>query len=317
MIKRRKQMDNKQKNHNDTLLMALKVVNFISGSSLEEADLKHHRKVMERAGKLAAPKNDIEVKPFSVGSLKCEEISPEFAHNPNFAVLYAHGGGYVTGKLDYARNLAAKIALATGFTTISFKYRLAPEHPYPAAFDDAVTIWDYLTSGKFPPENIFIAGDSAGGNLALCLTQKLLADKNPLPRGLLLFSPWTDMTGTASSYEIYKDKDPILTREYVLGAAKAYMGERYAPEDPLFSPLFGELKGLPPVYIMAGRNEILLDDSLRLKEKITAEGGRAVLDIEEGGWHVYQQMPLPIATQAMKRLAAYVASEITEINQNM
>ncbi|MCR5585512.1 MAG: alpha/beta hydrolase [Lachnospiraceae bacterium] len=271
---------------------------------------------MERAGKLAAPKNDITVKPFSVGSLKCEAISPEFAHNPNFAVLYAHGGGYVTGKLDYARNLAAKIALATGFTTISFKYRLAPEHPYPAAFDDAMAVWEHLTSGKFQPENIFIAGDSAGGNLALCLAQKLLADKKPLPRGLLLFSPWTDMTGTAPSYEIYKDRDPILTKDYVMGAAKAYMGERFAPEDPIFSPLFGELKGLPPVYIMAGRNEILLDDSIRLKEKIASEGGKVALDIEEGGWHVYQQMPLPFATQAMKRLAAYVTSEIKEVNQN-
>ncbi len=305
-------MENKQKNHNDTLLMALKVVNFISGSSLDSNDLNRHRRLMERAGRLTAPKNDLNVKPFTVKDLRCERITPEFAHNPNYCILYAHGGGYVTGKLNYARILASKFALATGFTTYSFNYRLAPEHPYPAAFDDAMALWDHLVSTKFSPDRIFIAGDSAGGNLALCLTQKLLSENRPLPCGLLLLSPWTDMTGNAASYSAYRDKDPILTKDYVLGAAKAYMGERNDPENPLFSPLFGQLKGLPPVYIMAGRNEILLDDSLRLKEGITKEGGRATLDIEENGWHVYQQMPLPMATQAMKRLSAYVSAEIKE-----
>ncbi len=292
--------------------MALKVVNFISGNSLNAEDLKRHRNLMERAGRLTAPKNDLEVKPFTVKDIKCERITPEFAHNPNYAILYAHGGGYVTGKLNYARLLASKFALATGFTTYSFGYRLAPECPYPAAFDDAMAVWDHLTSGKYAPDRIFIAGDSAGGNLALCLAQKLLSENRPLPKGLLLLSPWTDMTGTSSSYETYKDKDPILTKEYVMGASKAYMGDRNDPKDPSFSPLFGELKGLPPVYIMVGRNEILLDDSLRLRERIEEEGGKAVLDIEEGGWHVYQQMPLPMATQAMKRLSAYVSAEIRE-----
>lgn len=314
-------MDNKDikkqqgfKNLNDTMLKALKVVNFISGSSLEEEDLKRHRRVMERAGRLAAPKNDINIRPFTVNGIKCEAVSPELAHNPNYAVLYAHGGGYVTGKLDYARILASKFALATGFTTYSINYRLAPEHPYPAALNDCMAVWDHLVEKTYAPDHIFIAGDSAGGNLALCLTQKLLSENRPVPRGLLLFSPWTDMTGTATSYEIYKEKDPILTKDYVLGAAKAYIGDNKDPKDPAFSPLFGQLNGLPPVFIMAGRNEILLDDSVRLKDRITEEGGRAVLDIDENGWHVYQQMPLPLAAQAMKRLAAYVTQEIRENN---
>ncbi|MCR5824290.1 MAG: alpha/beta hydrolase [Lachnospiraceae bacterium] len=270
---------------------------------------------MEKAGRLVAPKGDIEVKQFTVSNVKCEAISPELAHNPNYAVLYIHGGGYVTGKLNYARILASKLALATGFTTISVNYRLAPEHPYPAALEDTLAVWEHLVK-KFPPERIFIAGDSAGGNLALCIAQKLLSEKKPLPKGLLLFSPWTDMTGDAPSYERYKDIDPILTKDYVLGAAKAYMGEKGDPKDPAFSPLFGQLKGLPPVFVMAGRNEILLDDSLRLRDGILAEGGKVTMDIEENGWHVYQQMPLPIAAQAMKRLSAYVTEEINEIEEN-
>ncbi len=297
-------------NLNDPLLMALKAVNFISGSSMEEADLKRHRKVMERAGKLAAPKGDIDVTPFTVGKIKCEAVKPHLAHNPEYAILYAHGGGYVTGRLDYARILAAKLAISTGFTTYSFDYRLAPEHPYPAALHDGKAVWDFLTKEAYAPDHVFIAGDSAGGNLALCLAEDLLSEGREVPKGLLLFSPWTDMTGTSETYETNKDRDPILTKEYVMGAAKAYTAGAGELSDPRFSPLFGKLDGLPHTLIMCGRNGILLDDSVRLYDMMTKAGGKATLDIEENGWHVYQQMPLPIAAQAMKRLSAYVSSEV-------
>jgi len=320
----------------DPLMKALKAINSISGNSLTEADILHQRAAMERAGKLAAPTGDVEVHPFKVGDVQCERLVPEFAHNPQYAVLYAHGGGYLCGGLDFARILGAKFAIATGFTTYSFAYRLAPENTYPAALEDATAVWEHIRE-KYPADHILLAGDSAGGNLALCLAEKLLTEGNAslnsetpdrnsddiaaaaapeatattsMPKGILLFSPWTDMTSTAESYDTYKDLDPILTREYVSGAAKAYIAGKGAPWDPEFSPLFGELKGLPPVYIMAGRNEILLDDSIRLKDKINIAGGTAVLDIEENGWHVYQQMPIPIARRAMKRLSEFVSELI-------
>ncbi len=124
--------------------------------------------------------------------------------------------------------------------------------------------------------------DSAGGNLALCLTQKLQSENRPLPGALLLFSLWTDMTSTSGSYETYKDRDPILTKDYVMNAAKAYMPEGADPKDAKFSPLFGNLKGLPPMLIMSGRNEILLYDSLRLRDRVVEEGGQAVLDEDLG-----------------------------------
>ena len=327
----------------DPLMKALKAINSISGNSLTEVDILRQRAAMERAGKLAAPTGDVEVHPFKVGDVQCERLVPEFAHNPQYAVLYAHGGGYLCGGLDFARILGAKLAIATGFTTYSFAYRLAPENTYPAALEDATAVWEHIRE-KYPADHILLAGDSAGGNLALCLAEKLLSDGKPstnaenpgiaaenattatapeanaatpeataatsMPKGILLFSPWTDMTSTAESYDTYKDLDPILTREYVSGAAKAYIAGKGAPWDPEFSPLFGELKGLPPVYIMAGRNEILLDDSIRLKDKINIAGGTAVLDIEENGWHVYQQMPIPIARRAMKRLSEFVSELI-------
>ena len=295
---------------NDRLMKALKAVNSLSGKSVEEADLKRHRSAVEWAGHLASPKADISVSSFRVGDIACEAIKPDFAHNPQYAILYAHGGGYICGGLEYSRILAAKMASATGFTVYTFAYRLAPEHPYPAALEDGMAVWEHLIKETVRPDHILIAGDSAGGNLALCMVQQMLSKKEALPGGLILFSPWTDMTGIAISYDINKDKDPILTREYVMDAARVYVSGAGEFEDSRFSPLFGELKGLPPVYIMAGKNEILLDDSVRLRDDIISAGGRAELDIEDSGWHVYQQMPIPIAERAMKRLSAYVSSLI-------
>ncbi len=297
-------------NLNDPLMKTLKIVNSISGRSLTEADLKKHRAAMETAGKIAAPKIDVSIDAFSAATVACERIRPELAHNPGYAILYAHGGGYVSGGLPYARILAAKLAIATGFTVYTFDYRLAPEHPYPCAIEDGLCVYSYLTGNGYDPEKIFFAGESAGGNLALCMTQRLLETGENVPAQLLLFSPWTDMSAGAGSYEVYADKDPILTKDYVTEVAKAYIAGAGENDDKRFSPLFGSFEGFPPVYIMAGRNEILLDDSIRLRDAVERAGGNVVLDIEEKGWHVYQQMPVPIAHRAMKRLSAYVSERV-------
>ena len=295
--------------NSNSFVKTLKAVNFVSGKNTGSAELKRHRRLAEWAGRLATPKGDVIRKKFKIEKMRCEEIEPCFAHNPNYVIIYCHGGGYVSGGLDYAGNLAVKLALATGFTTFSFAYRLAPEHSYPAAAEDADIMWQYITENVVSADHVLLAGDSAGANMALCLTQRLIAAGKAVPRELLLFSPWTDMTGTAESYETARDTDPILNKEFVMDSAKAYMGEG-DPTDPVFSPLFGSFKGFPPVYIMAGRNGILLDDSISLKEKIDKEGGTAFIDIEEKGWHVYQQMPIAMAREAMKRLAMHVSCEI-------
>ena len=302
------------------LLKALKTVNFISGKSMTDEELLKHRKLVEWVGRMATPKGDVKVRKFKIGDMSCETVKPDYAHNPGYAVIYAHGGGYMAGGLDYSRVLATKLAIATGFTTYSFDYRLAPEHPYPAALEDGMAVWDYFTKEKYAPDHILMAGDSAGGNLALCLVQKLLSENRPVPGSLLLFSPWTDMTGTSPSYEANKDIDPILSRPYVMTGARAYTGgvdldttlesESEKLADPRFSPIYGSFEGFPPTFIMAGKNGILLDDSIRLRDSINKSGGKASLDIEEEGWHVYQQMPIPIATKAMKRLSKYVSGLI-------
>ena len=293
----------------NALVKTLKTVNFMSGKADSMAEIKRHRKQAELASRLATPKGNVERRRFRIGRIRCEEFKPAGKNEPDHVILYCHGGGYISGALDYAGNLAMKLALATGFTVYSFAYRLAPEHPYPAASEDADSVWDYITSKAADADHVLLAGDSAGGNMALCLTQRLIAEGRPAPRELLLFSPWTDMTGTAESYETNQDIDPILTKEFVMNSVRAYIGDQ-DPADPAFSPLFGSFKDFPPVYIMAGRNGILLDDSVKLKDRIDQAGGTAVLDIEEKGWHVYQQMPVSIARKAMKRLAEHVKHEI-------
>lgn len=297
-------------NLNDPLMIAIKAVNSIGGKSLTEEDLKRQRSAMERAGKLAAPTSDVTVDEFKVKNIACEWVRPDFAHNPQYVILYAHGGGYTCGGLGYARILAAKLAVATGFSVVSFEYRLAPEHKYPAPLEDGMKIWNYLMDKGYSSDKVLLAGDSAGGNLVLCMTMKLIKEELLSPKGLILFSPWTDMTATAKSYEKYKEKDPILTKEYIEGVRDAFIGEDADYADSKYSPLYGDFTSFPPTLIMVGRNELLLDDSVQLQKKIRNAGGEAIIDIEKDGWHVYQQMPLPIATRAMKRVADYVSKII-------
>ena len=281
----------------------------MAGTASSLAEIKRHRKIADQASRLATPIGNVERRAFRVGRIRCEEFTPAASYDPDYVILYCHGGGYISGGLDYAGNLSVKLAMATGFRVYSFAYRLAPEHPYPAALEDGNALWEYITKNIAEADHVLLAGDSAGGNMALCMTQRLISDGKPAPRELLLFSPWTDMTGTSETYETNKDIDPVLNKEFVMNSAKAYLGDK-DPADPAFSPLFGDFKNFPPVFIMAGRNGILLGDSIRLKAKIDAAGGKAALDIEEKGWHVYLHMPGSMTRKALKRLAAHVSHEI-------
>ncbi|MBR1861474.1 MAG: alpha/beta hydrolase [Lachnospiraceae bacterium] len=265
---------------------------------------------MEKMSRIAVPRKDVDIDHFMVGDISCEAIKSLPNFNPHYAILYIHGGGYMSGGLDYARILGVKLAAATGFTTVTFAYRLSPEYAYPAAIEDGLAVWRHLTGGAIIPSHLFIAGDSAGGNLALCLTQRLISEGLSGPRELLLFSPWTDMTCSSETYKTNGSIDPVLTGEFVEEAARVYISGVGEPGDPRFSPLFGSFENFPPAYIMVGKNEILFDDSRRLRDRIIESGGSAILDVEEKGWHVYQQLPVPIASQAMKRLSAHVSENI-------
>lgn len=227
------------------------------------------------------------------------------AHMKKYIILYCHGGGYSTGSSLYARTLTTKLAASTSMDVLSFDYRLAPEHPYPAATQDAMKVWNYLMLLGYGARDIIVAGDSAGGNLALSLTLKLKSEKRLLPRGLVLMSPWTDLTSSGKSHHTRAEIDPVLNAVYLEEMIHNY-AKGQDLKNPLISPLFGDYEGFPPVYIQVGNNEILLDDSVMLYKKLLKANVSVKLDMFRGMWHVFQMSPFKTAYEAMDKNAEFI-----------
>ena len=220
-------------------------------------------------------------------------------------MLYCHGGGYTSGNLGYSRILASKLANVTGWQVLSFEYRLAPEHPYPAAVEDAMKAWDHLMYQGYGARDVVVAGDSAGGNLALVLTHLLKTAGRRLPRALILLSPWTDMTASGKSYQERADLDPVLTVNYIHAVRDAYARGRDW-SDPCLSPLFADLAGFPPTLIQAGSHEILLSDSVRLRDRLVQAAVPCRLEVWTELWHVFQMFPMRKATEAMESIGRFL-----------
>ena len=196
--------------------------------------------------------------------------------------------------------------LGLGADVLTPDYRVAPEHPFPAALEDAVYAYKWLLNEKkYDPSRIVVAGDSAGGNLALSLTLKLKDEGRMLPRGLALMSPWTDLTKSGKSYQTRSSVDPVLDHEYLDRMIENYAGGMELT-NPYISPLFGKLEGLPPVYIQVGDNELLLSDSTQLHKNLVKADVSARIDIYKGMWHVFQMSPLKNAYDAMNKIAEFI-----------
>ena len=200
------------------------------------------------------------------------------------AVLYLHGGGYTCGDLEYAKGFASTLAAECGVRVFCAAYRLAPETRFPGAVDDAEESYRYLLSKGYTPEQICLCGESAGGGLIYALCLRLKERGLPLPCGIIAISPWVDLTASGESYITNKDADPSLTEELLRFYAKCYADDVRAPE---VSPLFAELDGLPPSLIFVGGDEILLDDSKRMHEKLLQSGCKSQLVIAPERWHAY------------------------------
>ena len=276
-----------------------------SPDSMDMEDLARQRKGQEVLGRLMSPPIGFSWEPFSLGDMPMAWVRPERGHDRSKVILYCHGGGYTSGNLGYARVLAAKMASATGCEVLAFQYRLAPEFPYPAALEDARNAWEYLMHQGWGAHNVILAGDSAGGNLALELTLSLKEEGRFLPGRLVLFSPWTDMTASGESYLQREALDPMLTNRYIQSVRSAY-----APDadysHPRFSPLFADLSGLPPTLIQVGEREILFSDSAQLQNNLIAAGVPCVLQSWPDMWHVFQMFPVKSAGEAMASLAEFL-----------
>lgn len=199
-------------------------------------------------------------------------------------ILYLHGGGYTCGDLEYAKGFGSVLASECGIRVLCLAYRLAPENPFPAALDDAVEAYRYLLSLGYLSSQIVLAGESAGGGLCFSLCLKLRQLDLPLPCSIIAISPWTDLTQSGESFIFNHDVDPSLCKETLDFYSKCYSRN---PTDPLVSPLFGDVSGLPPSLIFAGKDEVLLDDSRRMHNKLVSSGCTSELVEAEGMWHAY------------------------------
>ena len=228
---------------------------------------------------------------------------------PERTVLYFHGGGYFSCGLDTHRPVVAAISRRAQARVLSVDYRLAPEHPCPAAVDDAVAWYrDVLTDT--PAEQIVLAGDSAGGGLVMACLQVALRQGLPMPAGAVLFSPWVDLAATGESVQTNARSDVMFNPENLADAAQFYLGGR-SPSDPVASPLYGPMEGLPPLLILASRSEILLSDATRLHDQALAAGVSSQLVLKSNMPHVWPIMVmLPEAKASLRQVAAFMRERV-------
>ena len=296
----------------DPLMKAVKAIHTATGGAPagDMADIIKQRNGQDLFSKLATPVKGLKNEMFDLDGMNCEWIRPDYPHNTRNLIMYCHGGGYTCGSINFARVLGSKLALATSIDVITFEYRLAPEHMYPAALCDARKLWDYLMYLGYGANEIIIAGDSAGGNLALELCLELKQTQRKLPKAMILMSPWTDMAMTGASYKSWKDKDPMLDEAYIRSIREAYVGKDADYADTKYSPLFADLKGMPSALIQVGSNEILRSDSESLTKRLRKSGTFAKLEVYKGGWHVFQQLPIHNTVMAMEQIHRFVEKVI-------
>ncbi|MGH2504886.1 MAG: alpha/beta hydrolase, partial [Ktedonobacterales bacterium] len=236
-------------------------------------------------------------------------LAPVGAHS-GAVVYYLHGGGYTFGSMITYRDLLERLTRQTQTRALYLDYRLAPECPFPAAVEDALAGYRWLLEQGAQPERIVIAGESAGGGLALATMLAARDAGLPLPAGAALLSPWTDLTGCSDTAITRADVDPML-----VGAHIASGGQRYLagadPHNPLASPLFADLRGLPPLLIHVGDCEVLLDDSRKLAERARQVGVAVTLRVWDGMFHAFPIFTfLPEAREAVDEMAEFVTARV-------
>ena len=224
---------------------------------------------------------DCTAESLDLAGVPSEKITPVGAA-PGKVLLYLHGGGHMFGSIKSHRHLVSRYAVAAGVTAFHIDYRLAPEHPYPAALEDALKVYKQILATGIAPENMVVGGESAGGNLATALLLKVREDGLPQPAGLYLLSPWLDMTTAGESYQKVGARDPIITREGIEMVSAAYLGGK--PDNSFTSPVRADPTGLPPMLIQVGSEEVLLSDSLTFADHAAMAGVEVKL-------HVWPEMP--------------------------
>jgi acetyl esterase/lipase len=285
----------------DTLVQMMRAQPVLQSPSVEQ-----QRAGFEQIGAMLPVDADIKREPVTAGGVKSEWVSAPDA-DPGRAILYLHGGGYVIGSIDTHRALAGRLSRAAKARVLVIDYRLAPEHPFPAAVDDSVAAYRWMLAQGLKPSRIAVAGDSAGGGLSAATLVAIRDAKLPLPAAGALLSPWVDMEGIGESMTTKDSVDPLVHKDSLIAMAKAYLGGK-DPRTPLAAPLYADLAGLPPLLIQVGTSETLLDDASRLAERAKKAGVNVTYEPWQNMIHVWQLFApmLDEGQQAIEKIGAFV-----------
>jgi acetyl esterase/lipase len=286
----------------------------LADSGLAAGSILEQREAMAAMAS-APPPEGVTVESMTLGGRAAERLAPEGVTSDS-VVLYLHGGGYCIGSLGTHRGLGGRIALAAGCPVVTLDYRLAPEHPFPAALDDTCSAYRHLLALGIRPEHIAIAGDSAGGGLTVAALLALRAADVPLPAVAACLSPWVDLTQSSATYNTLAELDPMVSKSGLDLMAEAYLGEE-DPHNELASPLFAaDFSGFPPACIEVGEYEVLLHDATGLAERMADAGVSVSLTVWPELVHVFQAFPaslVPEADRSIATVGAFLADHLGSV----
>lgn len=265
------------------------------------------RERLDEVGSVWPVADDVVLTPFQIEGIPAEWSSVP-GSDASRTLLFLHGGGYCSGSIRSHRRMVSEAGRAAGIRTLAIGYRLAPEHPFPAAFEDAASAWRYLLGQGIAAKHIAVGGDSAGGGLSLALGLKLRDTQQPLPGCLWLASPWTDLTLSGSTLASKDACDPLIHQGYLKELSDAYLGGQIPQNDPQVSPLFGNFAGFPPMLVQVGSAETLMDDSVRLARAAGEADVRVTLEIWPQMIHAWQlwNARLPSGRAALASAGAFM-----------
>jgi acetyl esterase/lipase len=291
---------------NDTLRTIVEMMRARNADIPPDIDAPTMRIRMEQMTGLLPLPSDVVAEPAVVAGVRAEWVSTPGADEGR-VVLYLHGGAYVLGSVRTHRDLAGRISRAARARVLNLDYRLAPEHPHPAAVEDAVAAYRSLLAHGHDPSRLAIAGDSAGGGLTIATLVALRDAGVPLPASAVCLSPWVDLEGTGESMTARAHLDPMVQKEHLVRMARLYLGDRH-PRTPLAAPLYAELAGLPPLLIQVGTAETLLDDSVRIAERARTADVDVTLELWDDMIHVFQAFApvLPEGQLAIEKIGEYL-----------
>lgn len=268
--------------------------------------LEEQRAGAELFGAMSTERAGVTYEPVTVDGIAGQWVLPQDPASDR-VILYLHGGGYVICSVNSHRRMIGHLAAEAGCKALAIDYRLAPEHPHPAAVDDAVKAYRWLLKQGYAPERVTIAGDSAGGGLTMATLVALRDAGDPMPAGALPISPWVDLEALGESMTTNAHVDLMVAAEGLKAMSEAYLQGQDA-RHPTAAPLYADLRGLPPLYIQVGGDETLLDDSTRLAAKAAASGVAVRLDVFPEMQHVFQMAAgnVPEADDALARAGAWL-----------